>query len=439
MINSSLCIGKYMEMLDEIEPIKQHGKVTQLIGLVIEGHGAACSVGDVCEIYPLVGGKPIDVEVVGFRDEKILMMPLGEIRGIGPGSKIATKQYKTSIKVGDSLLGRVIDGMGNPIDWKGLPELDMSYPIYPFPLNPLCRKRIKDPLDMGIKAINGLLTIGKGQRIGIFAGSGVGKSILLGMLARNVASDVNVIALIGERGREVLEFIEKDLKEEGLRRTVVVTATSDQPPLVRARGAYIATTIAEYFRDKGQDVLLMMDSITRFAMAQREIGLAIGEAPTTKGYTPSVFAQLPKLLERAGTSNRGSITGIYTVLVEGDDFDDPISDAVRAILDGHIMLSRDLAAQNHYPAIDILNSTSRVMIDVVTEEHINNTRKFLNILATYKKSEDMINIGAYKEGSSPKIDNAIEMIDRINGYLKQGINEKIDFNNSLTQLSQLFS
>jgi len=335
---------------------------------VIEANGPASRIGAICDIHPMGNQPAIRAEIQGFRGNRVLLMPLEEIRGIGPGSLVVARNERATIAVGDGLLGRVIDGLGNPIDGKGPIPSKSAYPIYGNPINPLERKRINQPLDIGIRAINGLLSVGCGQRMGIFSGSGVGKSVLMGMIARNTSADVNVIALIGERGRELNDFIEKELGPQGLRRSVVVVATSDHLPLIRMRGAFIATAVAEYFRDQGMHVNLMMDSVTRFAMAQREIGLALGEPPTTKGYTPSVFTLLPKLLERAGTSsNYGTITGLYTVLVEGDDLDEPIADAVRSILDGHIVLSRDLAMQNHYPAIDVMKSISRVMVDITTE------------------------------------------------------------------------
>jgi flagellum-specific ATP synthase len=396
-------------------------------------------LGTVCDIYSTNKNTTIAAEVSGFKDNKVLLMPLEEIHGIAPGCKVVARQQRAVLPVGSGLLGRVIDGLGNPIDGKGSIKTECEYPIYATALNPLQRKRIRQPLDLGIRAINGLLTVGCGQRVGVFAGSGVGKSVLLGMIARKTKADVNVIALIGERGREVNEFIDKELGPEGLSRSVIVVATSDRLPLIRMRGAFIATAIAEFFRDQGRDVNLMMDSVTRFAMAQREIGLALGEPPTTKGYTPSVFTILPKLLERAGTSaNNGTITGLYTVLVEGDDSNEPIADAVRSILDGHINLSRDLAMQNHYPAIDVLGSISRVMVDVVADDHRKKADQFKEILATYRKAEDLINIGAYVSGSNAKIDYAIEMIDRINSYLRQDLNETVLFDDSISQLEALF-
>ncbi|MGD9057640.1 MAG: flagellar protein export ATPase FliI [Desulfobacterales bacterium] len=434
-----LGLDKYRRCVDSACTIQAQGKVTNIVGLVIEAQGPMSRLGTVCDIYTQGDLRKISAEVLGFRDNKVMMMPLEEMRGIGPGCPIVARQQRAVIPVGTGLLGRVIDGLGNPIDGKGPIVVESEYPIYGMPVNPLSRKRISRPLDLGIRAINGLLTLGCGQRIGIFSGSGVGKSVLLGMIARKTAADVNVIALIGERGREVNEFIEKELGPEGLKRSVIVVATSDHLPLIRMRGAFIATTIAEFFRDRGQHVNLMMDSVTRFAMAQREIGLALGEPPTTKGYTPSVFTLLPKLCERAGTSaNKGTITGLYTVLVEGDDTNEPIADALRSILDGHINLSRDLANQSHYPAIDILGSVSRVMEDIIDAQQKQCARKLKEIVATYRKAEDLINIGAYVAGSNSKIDHAIAMIEKINRYLRQDIDETSSFNECVTQLVDLF-
>ncbi|MDI6790308.1 MAG: flagellar protein export ATPase FliI [Thermodesulfobacteriota bacterium] len=430
----------YRRAVEEAKTISVQGVVTQVIGMVIEGRGPGMAVGGICEIDLKNNGSSIPAEVVGFRNDRVLLMPLGEMRGIEPGSRIRLKQQSPNIKTGQKLLGRVIDGLGNQIDQKDRIEYETDYPLYAEPLNPLLRERISEPVDVGVRAINGLITIGKGQRIGIMSGSGVGKSVLMGMIARHTAADISVIALIGERGREVREFIERDLGEEGLRRSVVVVATSDQPPLIRMRGAYLATAIAEYFRDKGKDVILMMDSITRFAMSYREVGLAIGEPPTSRGYTPSVFAQLPKLLERAGTKRGGgSITGIYTVLVEGDDMNEPIADASRSIIDGHIVLSRDLAHENHYPAIDVLGSISRVMRDITGENQRKNAKKLINILATYRKAEDLINIGAYVKGSNLKIDYAVKMIDKVNAYLQQEVEERVSYGESAAQLAALFA
>ncbi len=430
---------KYRQILRKTNPIRVHGKVGQIVGLVVEGRGPGTSIGEVCLIHPHGGGNPISAEVVGFKRGKVLLMPLESMRGIGPGSKIISLGRKAEVKVGMGLLGRVIDGLGNPIDNKGPIQVEEEYPIYADPINPLQRGRISEPMDLGVRVINALLTFGKGQRMGIFSGSGVGKSVLLGMMARHTKADVNVIGLIGERGREVREFLEKDLGTDGLSRSVVVVATSDTHPLIRMRAAYVATALSEYFRDQGKDVLLMLDSLTRFAMAQREVGLSVGEPPTTKGYTPSVFSLLPKLLERAGTlENKGSITGLYTVLVEGGDFDEPIADAARSILDGHICLSRQLAVKNHYPAVDVLASISRVMRDIVDSQHIRTANDVMNIVATYKKAEDLINIGAYVEGSNPEIDHARKMIDRVNRFLRQDIEESAGFEESKKALLALF-
>jgi flagellum-specific ATP synthase len=436
---STLSLDKYHRCLNSTCTIQAYGKVTNVVGLVIEAQGPVSRLGTVCDIYTKGHTHKITAEVLGFRDNKVMLMPLEEIRGIGPGCPIVARQQRATIPVGMALLGRIIDGLGNPIDNKGAVSNESEYPLYGAPINPLSRERISQPLDLGIRAINGLLTVGCGQRMGIFAGSGVGKSVLLGMIARKTAADVNVIALIGERGREVNEFIEKELGEEGLKRSVIVVATSDHLPLIRVRGAFIATAIAEFFRDQGRHVNLMMDSVTRFAMAQREIGLALGEPPTTKGYTPSVFTLLPKLCERAGTSaNRGTITGLYTVLVEGDDTNEPIADALRSTLDGHINLTRDLANQNHYPAIDVLSSISRVMDDIIDSDQRRYANKFKETLATYRKAEDLINIGAYVAGSNPKIDYAIKMIDSIHRYLKQDIDATTNFEESISQMVQLF-
>lgn len=437
MPSQKVDMSRYLRAVESVNPVRLHGKVTQVVGLVIEGYCPDTSVGAICEIRPK-DGAPIPAEVVGFRDNKTLLMPLGDLRGVGLDSLIAVRRDKATLKVGPGLLGRVIDGLGNPIDDKGPLHLDEEYPIYAAPVNPMTRPPIRRPLDLGIRSINGLLTCGQGQRVGIMAGSGVGKSTLLGMIARYTEADVNVIALIGERGRELREFIEKDLQEQGLHKSVVVVATSDQPPLVRMRGAYLATTIAEYFKDQGKKVLMMMDSATRFAMAMREVGLAIGEPPTTKGYTPSVFAALPKLLERTGNFPEGSITGLYTVLVEGDDFNEPISDAMRSILDGHIVLSRDLAARNIYPPIDVMASASRVMSDVTDERHRKLAGQFKEALATYRQSEDLINIGAYKAGSNPGIDHAIRKIDAMTAYQKQAVTDPTTLADSIEGLQQIF-
>ncbi|HNY66462.1 MAG TPA: flagellar protein export ATPase FliI [Deltaproteobacteria bacterium] len=431
---------KYLSCLREADPIQVRGKVTNIVGLVVEGHGPGSSMGGMCEIYSKGSNCSIMAEVVGFRDKRVLLMPLGDLGGIGPGSTIIARKSQPTVKVGKDLLGRVIDGMGDPIDGMGPLTMGEEMPLHGNPMNPLKRKRISQPLDLGISAINGVLTIGKGQRIAIMAGSGVGKSVLLGMMARHTKADVNVIALIGERGREVKEFIERDLGPEGLKRSIVVAAVSDQPALIRIRGALLATTIAEYFRDQGLDVLLMMDSVTRYAMSMREIGLAVGEPPTTKGYTPSCFARMPKLLERAGNSStKGSITGLYTVLVEGDDMNEPVADTVRSIVDGHIVLSRDLAARNHYPAIDVLRSVSRVMNDIVSREHLKLARKMLEYKAVYEEARDLINIGAYVAGNNAQIDTSIRYIDAINGFLRQEIDAKVSLEESVAKMRMLLT
>ena len=390
--------------------------------MVVESEGPVTNLGCVCDIYGKDDERITRAEVLGFRDNHVLLMPLEEVRGISPGCRVIAREDSAYMPVGLGMLGRIVDGLGNPIDGKGPISFEAEYPLYATPMNPLSRRRITEPLDLGVKAINGLLTVGRGQRMGIFSGSGVGKSILLGMIARHTEADCNVIALIGERGREVNEFIEKELGAEGLKKSVVVVATSDHLPLIRMRGAFVATAIAEFFRDQGMHVNLMMDSVTRFATAQREIGLALGEPPASKGYTPSVFTMMPRLLERTGAyEGRGTITGLYTVLVEGDDLNEPIADAVRAILDGHIVLTRELAMQNHYPAIDVLKSVSRVMDDITDKTHRDLSNGLKKVLATYRRNEDLINIGAYTAGSNPDIDDAIEKNPAINQYLMQEV------------------
>ncbi len=424
-------LNKFRDVLGKNDFIEYTGKVSKVVGLTIEANGPEVNIGELCKIHTAKNGRYINAEVVGFKDNRVLLMPLGEMNGIGPGSMVVATGNCFNVGVGYKLVGRILDGMGNPIDGKGAAEAEKFYPVYNDPPHPLLRNRITEPLVLGIKAVDGLLTIGKGQRIGIFAGSGVGKSTLIGMIARNTKADINVIALIGERGREVREFIEKDLGEEGLSRSVLIIATSDQPALIRLKGALLATAIAEYFRDQGKDVLLLMDSLTRFAMAQREIGLAIGEPPVSRGYTPSVFALMPKLLERSGCSQNGSITGLYTVLVDGDDLTEPVTDAARGILDGHVVLSRSLANRNHYPAIDVLGSISRVMSDIIDDTHKEVAREIKKIMAVYKDAEDLINIGAYVKGSNEKIDYAIDVIDNINNFLEQGTGEKLTYDEIL--------
>ena len=432
-------IEKWRSLIDKADLIHTSGKVTRVTGLIVESTSPGLSLGQMCSIYPGNGKKPSMAEVVGFRDSKALLIPLGDIRGVAPGSVVEPCDRPLAIRVGKQMLGRVIDGAGNPIDDKGPLTLHDEYPLLGEPINPMHRRRVTEPLPLGIRAIDSCLTCGKGQRLGIFSGSGVGKSVLLGMIARNTEAEVNVIALIGERGREVKDFLEKDLGEEGLRRSVVIAVTSDQPALLRQHGAFMATAVAEYFRDMGKDVLLMMDSITRFAMSQREIGLAIGEPPTTKGYPPSVFMLLPKLVERAGAFAKGSITGIYTIFVEADDFSEPVSDAVRSVLDGHIMLSRRLATQNHYPAIDLLDSISRLMVDIVPERQTLLSNLMRDVLATYSEAQDLINIGAYVKGSNPKIDYAQSKIETVNVFLKQPIEERAEFKEGADRLDEIFA
>jgi flagellum-specific ATP synthase len=431
-------LAEYQERLDEIEPLCVQGKVKKAVGLLIEGAGVWAPVGAKANIRSTDGQHAIHAEVVGFQEKKLFLMPLEGILGVGPGSLIEVEAGKNTVRTGQDLLGRVVDGLGHPIDGKGPIHGDRIYPLYQTPVNPLDRKRIRSPLDLGVKALNGLITCGQGQRMGIFAGSGVGKSTLLGMIARNTEAEVNVIALMGERGREVNEFIQGSLGVEGLKKSVVVVATSDQPPLLRKRGAFMAMAIAESFRDEGRKVLFMMDSITRFAMAQREIGLAVGEPPATKGYPPSVFAMLPVFLERPGNLAReGSITGVYTILVEGDDLADPVADTVRSILDGHVVLSRELAAQGHFPPVDVLESVSRVMPHVVSREHGTSARRVKALMAAYRRASDLIAIGAYKEGSDPEVDKAIRMRSKIDDFLQQEIDVCIAFEETEKMLCML--
>jgi flagellum-specific ATP synthase len=427
------------QALQDLDTAPLVGLVTGVVGLVIESKGPQASVGELCWLSPTgLSEEGIWAEVVGFKEGHLLLMPLGELSGLSPGWEVRATGRSASIPVGPELLGRVIDGLGRPLDGKGPIRCQTRYPVHAQPPPALTRKRILEPLSTGVRAIDGLLTVGRGQRLGIFAGSGVGKSTLLGMMAKATAADVNVIGLIGERGREVREFIEEDLGEEGLKRSVVVVATSDQPALLRIQGALVATAVAEYFRDQGKDVLLMMDSVTRLAMAQREVGLAIGEPPATRGYTPSVFALLPRVLERSGTSDRGSITGIYTVLVDGDDVNEPISDAVRGILDGHVVLARRLAAMGHYPAIDILQSVSRVMPSVTDRAHQQSAALFRSNLAIYRESEDLVNIGAYQPGANPALDWALGKLPQINQFLRQGTDERSDLAGAIQALREIF-
>jgi flagellum-specific ATP synthase len=430
---------KYQEALRSCQPIKMEGKIVKVAGIVAQANGPGMSIGSLCCIKN-GSGQNMQAEVIGFNDKRVIVMPFGEMRGIEPGSRIVDINKRPAIKVGEAYLCRVVDGLGHPIDGKGSIQAKEDYPIYGNVINPLKREIINEVIDVGVCSINALHTLGKGQRIGIMSGSGVGKSVLMGMIARHTVADVIVIALIGERGREVREFIERNLGEEGLKKSVVVAATSDSPALVRIRGAHLATTIAEYFRDKGLDVVLIMDSITRFAMSLREVGLAAGEPPSAKGYTPSVFIQIPKLLERTGNvDKKGSITGIYTVLVEGDDMNEPIADSVRSIVDGHIILSRDLSHKGHYPAVDVLSSISRVMHDIADRDHLNMARKLVKVLATYREAEDLINIGAYVDGTDPQIDFAKKMIHKINSFLQQDINQSITFKESIIRLKEVLA
>lgn len=430
-------IKKYKSVVDKVDPIRKYGRVRQVIGLLMEADGPPSKIGEIC-LIKTTSHDYIRAEVVGFRDNKVLLMPIGNTEGIYPGCEVIATGKPLMIKVGEQLKGRILDGLGEPMDGKGSLKSVTEYSILNEPSDPLRRRRITEPLALGIRALDGVLTVGKGQRMGIFSGSGVGKSVLLGMISRYTNAQVNVIALIGERGREVRDFIEKDLGEEGLKRSVLIIATSDKAPLVRLRGAFVATTIAEYFRDCGYDVILMMDSVTRFARAQREIGLAIGEPPATRGFTPSVFALLPKLLERSGTSQKGSITGLYTILVDADDMNEPIADNVRGILDGHIVLSRDLAAHNHYPAVDVLESISRVMVDIIPKAHLQSARKLKEVIATMRDAQDLINIGAYVKGSNPKIDYALTMIDKVNNFLRQDIYEHSEYKDTVNTILDIF-
>ncbi len=435
-----LDLKKYQKSVAQTVTHKVKGKVTELIGLVARAVVPGVKVGELCLIETGGGDGPIKAEVVGFKDNEVLLMPLGNLEGIAPGSEVVPTGDCLKVGVGPQLLGRILDGLGDPLDadTNGPLSFDIFYPVHASPPDPLKRQRVLSPISIGVKAIDASLTIGEGQRVGLFAAAGVGKSTLMGMIARHASSDVNVIGLIGERGREVRDFLEQDLGEEGLKRSVIVVATSDQPSLVRAKAAYVATAIAEYFRDQGQKVFLMMDSVTRFARALREIGLAVGEPPARQGYTPSVFSTLPRLLERSGNSDKGSITAFYTVLVAGDDMNEPVADETRSILDGHIILSRDLAARDHYPAIDVSQSISRVMSNIVEPEHLQASQKMREVIASYEKERDLILIGAYESGSDPKVDYAIEKIEEVNNFLKQGVDDRVDLEDTVEQLKGIF-
>ena len=435
-----IAMKRYLAAVANADFIRRTGRVSQFFGLVVESTGPDVFLGELCEIYSRSHGTPIPAEVVGLKDGKVLLMPFGELRGISLGSEVIATGRPVYIAIGTELLGRIIDAFGAPLDGKPMPAVEARYPIYADPINPLTRTRITQVLETGVRAIDSLLTLGRGQRVGIFSGSGVGKSTLLGMIARNMNADINVIALVGERGREVRDFVEKILGPEGLKRSVVVVATSDQPALVRSRAALTATAIAEYFRDQGQDVVLTMDSVTRFAMAQREIGLSIGEPPTSRGYTPSVFAALPKLLERGGTAESGgSITAFYTVLVEGDDLNDPIADSIRAILDGHIVLSRDLANRGHYPAIDVLHSISRLLPDLAGREQLETVQKAISLLNAYSSSKDLIEVGAYRAGTNQKLDKAIQLIPDLDKFLCQDPAVSIPRGQAMLELSTILN
>ena len=429
--------NKYLELTQETF-YKKLGKVSKIVGLTVESVGPDAKLNDLCRIYSADRSQVVNAEVVGFRESVVLLMPFDTVDGIGPGCIVENTGKPLGVKVGFGILGHTLDGLGNPVDGEDL-GLTEEYSVEAAPPDPMSRVIINEVLPLGVKAVDGLLTVGKGQRIGIFAGSGVGKSTLMGMFARNTKADINVIALIGERGREVREFAERDLGPEGMKGSVLVVATPDKPALIRNKAAKTATAIAEYFRDQGKDVLLMMDSLTRFSMAQREIGLASGEPPVTRGYPPSVYSEMPKLLERAGMAEKGSITGLYTVLVDGDDFNEPITDTARSILDGHIMLSRKLGHKNHYPAIDVLQSISRCMSQIVTKEHKKVAGRLKNVLATYNEAEDLINIGAYKKGSNKNIDYAISKIDAVNEFLMQQTDEKFTFEEEMAMLNNIFA
>lgn len=429
---------KYYQLLGSQHFTRDSGKVLEVTGLVIKATLPGASVGSIVEVQPQGTENYFWAEVIGFKDQNVLMMPLGPMQGVSFGSRVTLAKQVATVRIGNNILGRVIDGLGQPIDGLGGMEQPRELPLYKEVRNPLSRRPIRESLDLGVRSINAGLTVGRGQRVGIMAGSGVGKSVLLGMMARYTEADINVIALIGERGRELREFIEDDLGPEGLKKTVIIVATSDQGPLIRMRGAYVAMAIAEHFCGQGKNVLFMMDSVTRFAMAQREVGLSIGEPPASKGYTPSVFSMLPKLLERAGSfEGEGSITGIYTVLVEGDDMDDPIGDAVRSIVDGHFVLSRKLAQHGHFPAVDILQSASRVMRNVTDRHHQEMARELREILATHREAEDLINIGAYRQGTNPKIDRAVRLIDPITQFLRQRVEDKTNFMETLKGLQAI--
>ena len=430
---------KYHTALDKATTLERAGRVTKIVGLAVEASGPASKIGDICRMYTLDGSRSVRSEIVGFREGHTLLMPFGSLEGVGLGSYVVYTGTSLKVPVGKQFIGRILDALGNPFDDLAPPETDTWYPAENTPPNPLSRERIHEVLPLGVKAIDGMLTVGRGQRLGIFSGSGVGKSTLLGMIARYAVADVNVIVLVGERGREVRDFVERDLGEDGLRKSVLVIATSDQPALLRLKCALTGTAIAEYFRDQGYHVLMLMDSLTRFAMAQREIGMAAGEPPVSRGFPPSVYTLLPKLLERSGMSDKGSITGLYTVLVEGDDLNEPISDTVRGILDGHIVLSRAIANSNHYPPIDVLGSVSRLMPEIIDQNHFDAFGTMKNMIAVYREAEDLINIGAYKHGANPEIDRAVRLHPPIQSFLKQGMKESYTFDETLEMMQEILA
>lgn len=431
---------KYHHLLSSVSTYSIKGKVTELTGIVVRAVVPGVRIGELCFIVPYHGQPPIKAEVVGFKDQEVLLMPLGNLEGIGLGNDVIPTGHTLTVRVGEGLLGRILDGLGDPLDEdkNGPLKCTGEYPVTAEPPKALHRERVTKTISVGIKSIDSMLTVGEGQRIGFFAAAGVGKSTLIGMIARNSDAEINVICLVGERGREVRDFLERDLGEEGLKRSVVIVSTSDQPSLVRLKAAYVATAIAEYFRDQGKKVVLMMDSITRFARALREVGLAVGEPPARQGYTPSVFSTLPRLLERSGNSDKGSITAFYTILVAGDDMNEPVADETRSILDGHIILSRALAARGHYPAIDVSESVSRVMDSIVEDEHKESAQKLREVVANYEKERDLILIGAYEEGSDPKVDYAIEKIDEVNNFLKQGVKDRYTLEEAVELLKEIF-
>ena len=439
MMDKDINFAPYHRALRDIDPLARCGRVVKLVGLTVEATGPTSKIGDICQVYALKHDTFIRAEVVGFREDRVLLMPFGATDGIGLGSLVVSLGMSLRVGVGKGYIGRVLDALGQPMDGSAAPTPEAWYPVDADPPNPLKRQRIHEAMPLGIKSIDGLLTVGRGQRLGVFSGSGVGKSTTLGMIARGAEADINVIALVGERGREVRDFIERDLGEEGLKKSVLVIATSDQPALLRLKSAMVATAFAEYFRDQGYKVLMLMDSLTRYAMAQREIGMATGEPPVSRGYPPSVYTVLPRLLERSGTSDKGSITGLYTVLVEGDDMNEPISDTVRGIVDGHIVLSRRIANSNHYPPVDVLQSVSRVMTEIVSPEHLKAAGQVKSMLAVYQEAQDLINIGAYQKGANPEIDRAVALHGPLQEFLRQDVQDYLTFEDTVQTMSAIVS